>query len=224
MLYLTVLPTPIIIRSLRETLAIHVSKEGELIVKAPLFFPDRLINNFIKEKEDWIIQTLQKVTTRKVPAKSYQEGEEFLFLGDIYKLHFGNFQSISTDGEYLNYPDFLKFRIQKELTTWYINKAKEIITSQVENFSKEMNTEYKSIRFSDTSSKWGSCGPDNSLQFNWRLIMAPLMVLNYVVIHELAHTIEKNHGPRFWSKVRLYTPAHKQHSKWLDRNKHLLSI
>lgn len=90
--------------------------------------------------------------------------------------------------------------------------------------SKKMNTKYKSIRFSDTFSKWGTCFPDNSLQSNWRLIMTPITVINYVVVHELAHTTEKNHGSRFWNKVSLYTPAYKQHRKWLDKNKHLLSV
>lgn len=216
------IPFPEIIRSMRKTMSLHISPKGELIVKAPFFVPEKLIQQFIRNKEAWIAQAVQKITSSKISEKSYQEGAEFLYLGDVYKLRIGNFKEISVHSS-LNFPDFLVFRIKKELMAWYINQAKKVITTQVEYFSKQMNTKYKSIRFSDTSSKWGSCGPDNALQFNWRLIMAPLMVINYVVIHELAHTIEKNHGPRFWSKVRLYTPAHKQHSKWLERNRQLLS-
>lgn len=217
------IPTPKIVRSIRRTLSLHISPSGGLIVKAPLFLPERFIHNFIKEKEDWILKAIEKVGSRKKPQKSYEEGEEFLYLGQVYKLRIGDFKEISVD-ESLNYPRAIKFRIQKELTDWYVKQAKKEITTQVDTFSQQINTKYKNLRFSDTSSKWGSCAPDNSLQFNWRLIMAPLRVINYVVIHELAHTVEKNHGSRFWSKVASYSPAYKQHRKWLDKNKHLLVV
>ncbi len=217
-------PAVKIIRSLRKTLSLHISPKGELIVKAPFFIPEKIIHNFIKQKEDWILQSLQKVKSKIIHKKTYSDGEEFLYLGDKHKFHLGDFKKISFKNEQLNFPEFMKFRAQKELTSWYIKESKKEITFLVENLSVKMNTTYKSIRFSDTSSKWGSCFPDNSLQFNWRLIMAPLLVINYVVIHELAHTMEKNHGYKFWSKVDSYTPAYKQHRKWLKKNHHLLSI
>lgn len=218
------LPKVSIIRSVRKTMSLHISSQGELIVKAPFFIPEKLVHYFIKEKEAWIFKALQKVEGRKPKQRTYQEGEEFLFLGDVYKLHIGDFKEISAKGGFLNFPDFMVFRIKKELTNWYINQAKKLITQRLDYVSKQMNAKYKSIRFSDTSSKWGSCAPDNSLQFNWRLIMAPITVINYVVVHELTHTTEKNHKIGFWKKVRLYTPAYKQHRKWLDKNKHLLNL
>ena len=213
-----------IIRSFRKTLSLHISSKGELIVKAPFFIPEKIIQDFINQKEDWVLRSLQKVKNSKLFQKTYQEGEEFLYLGDVYKFHLGDFKEISFKNGLLNFPLFMKFRAKKELTSWYIKSAQQEITSLVKHFSLKMNTEYKSIRFSDTSSKWGSCGRDNSLQFNWRLIMAPLLVINYVVIHELSHTTEKNHGSKFWNKVDLYTPSYKQQRKWLKKNHHLLSI
>jgi len=144
----------------------------------------------------------------------------------VYKLKVGNYKNIHidppTDG--LNFPNFLIFRAKKELDSWYIKQAKEIITKRVEHYSKIMQTSYKNISFSDTKSKWGSCGPDNALQFNWRLIMAPPLVTDYVIVHELAHTIEKNHSRDFWKKVELYKPAYRQYRKWLETNSHRLVI
>lgn len=216
--------TPKIIRSNRASLSLQISSGGELIIKAPFFMPDMMIRHFIKNKEAWILKTLKKFEGREKKEKTYSEGEEFLFLGDIYKLHIGDSKEINVKNGILEFPDFMKFRIKKELTNWYMRQAKEYISERVEYMSKKMDTNYKNIRFSDTSSKWGSCFPDNSLQFNWRLIMTPITVINYVVIHELVHTKEKHHQDAFWRKVRLYTPAYKQHSKWLDLNKHLLSV
>lgn len=215
---------PKIIRARRRTLSLQISPDGELIVKAPFFMPDMMINHFVKEKEDWIFKTLKKLEGKKPKKKTYLPGEEFLFLGDVYKLQIGDFKEINAKNATLEFPEFMLFRIQKELTNWYIMQAKKIIAERLDYMSKRMDTKYKSLRFSDTSSKWGSCFPDNSLQFNWRLIMTPITVINYVVIHELTHTTEKNHQDAFWRKVRLYTPAYKQHRKWLDLNKHLLSI
>lgn len=216
------MPPYSIVRSARRTVALHIVN-GKLIVKAPRFVPEFMIKNFVKQKQNWILKNLKKIEKRKKPKKSYEEGEKFLYLGDKYKLKFGDFKEISITTT-LNFPKFSVFRIKKELTSWYIKKAKQVISKQVEYMSKKMGVKYKNLRFSDTSSKWGTCFPDDSLQFNWRLIMTPLPVLNYVVIHELAHTVEKNHQRKFWAKVDLYTPAYKQHRKWLENNRHLLEV
>lgn len=224
MTFMIQIPEPRIIRSRRSSLTIGINLEGEVIVKAPLLVPKFVINNFIQEKSGWIEKTLAKVSARKKQKKVYVEGEEFLFLGKIYKLKLGNDLAIKLTESELVFPRAAVFRIEKELTSWYIQQAKEIITKRLGFHAEKMRATYKSLRFSDTRSKWGTCFPDNSLQFNWRLVMAPLMVLDYVVIHELVHTTEKHHRDAFWRKVRLYTPAYKQHRKWLEEHAHLLTI
>lgn len=149
------------------------------------------------------------------------EGDEFLYMGNIYKFHIGNYKEI-TFSDKLYFPEFLMFRARKEITQWYINKARKVITGRVKYYSALMKKNYKSISYSDTISKWGSCKGDNSLQFNWRLIMSPILVIDYVVVHELAHTTEKNHGKKFWKIVEEYKPAYKQYIKWLKDNSHRL--
>lgn len=218
------IPTPRIIRSHRLSISIHVTRNGELVVKAPKFAPDFMIRNFLSEKEDWIEKTMQKVHTRLPQRKKYSEGEEFYFLGTPRTLTFYNGTTIIVKGTKLLFPKALQFRLQKELGDWFVRQAKDTIMQRLEVKSQEMHATFGSVRFSDTSSKWGTCFPDNSLQFNWRLIMAPLMVLDYVVIHELSHTTEKNHSDSFWRKVRQYTPAYRQHRKWLNDNAHLLTV
>jgi predicted metal-dependent hydrolase len=207
--------SPKIIRSNRKTLALQVLPNATLVVKAPLFLPKFLIDRFVQKNLEWIKRKTEVVKRTKITKKEYKEGEEFLYLGVPYKLKIGNYKIMEfKDGELL-FPNFLVFRIQKELSTWYINRSKKLITQEVEYYAKEMKTSFKELRFSDTRSKWGSCTHDNRLQFSWRLIMAPLLVLKYVIIHELAHTFEKNHSRAFWSKVRLYNPSYKQQIKWL---------
>jgi predicted metal-dependent hydrolase len=127
-------------------------------------------------------------------------------------------------GDMILFPKAAVFRVQKELTAWYIRQAREIISQQVEFYAKRMNASYTDLTFSDTKSQWGRCTHENKLQFSWRLVMAPLLVINYVVVHELVHTIEKNHSRSFWSKVRFHNPSYRQQIKWLAANGHALKV
>lgn len=214
-----------IIRSHRSSIGIRITSDGEIVVTAPHVMPYFFIEKFLEERKDWINKTLAKVhAIPKVTKKKYQEGETFLYLGKTYKLHIDNFKAISLSNDLIQFPKVLLFRAQKELINWYVHQAKEKITQRVIYHAGKMEASYKSIFFSDTSSKWGTCTYDNRLQFNWRLIMTPLMVLDYVVIHELAHTTEKNHSHTFWNIVQQYTPAYRQHRNWLNQHAKLLVI
>lgn len=216
--------SPKIIRSRRRSIALEVNRNGEVIVKAPKLLPKFFIEKFISEKKDWIEETLAKVKKHLPIKKKYTEGESFLFLGKEYALAFYTGTKIGLKENMLFFPKTLQFRIQKELVNWYKDQAEKFITKRLAFHAKKMQATYTDVFFSDTSSKWGTCFADNTLQFNWRLIMAPVMVLDYVIIHELTHTTEKNHQDSFWSRVRFFTPAYKQHRKWLSENAHLLQI
>lgn len=213
---------PIIVRSNRSFVTIQITQKGEIVVKAPRFMPMFLIKQFIKSKQNWIEKHLGKMEGKRSIPKKYVDGEEFLYLGNMYKLHAGDYKEIHVADGILRFPQFLTFRAEKELHEWYIRKAKNRIPERLEYHAEQMDTHYAGVFFSDTISKWGTCWPDNSLQFNWRLIMAPIVVLDYVVIHELAHTMEKNHSREFWKIVGKYTPAYKTHRKWLHNHVHLL--
>ena len=219
------MPDTVIIRSLRKTISMHVLPDGTLEVKAPKLMPMIFINRFINSHMDWVEKQREKVRARPVAVKrQFIHGEEFLFLGKEYKLVIGRYSEIAIVGDKLQFPIGLKFRLQKELTDWYIKKAKEVITERLIKNAEEMQVSYTDMYVSDTSSKWGSCSSDNRLQFNWRLIMAPMLVLNYVIVHELSHTVHKNHSRSFWNKVRSQNPSYRQQIKWLKENGHTLIV
>lgn len=210
-----------VVRSDRRTIALQITPDGSLLVKAPSRMSDRKIEEFVTDHTDWIEKKLH-VVSKHVSHK--RKEDEYLFLGKTVTLHPGNYTNIVLQGDELLFPVGLLFRKEKELMKWYIEQAKKIITEQVEKYAKEMDTDFKEITFSDTRSQWGRCTSDNRLQFSWRLVMAPLLVLNYVVIHELAHTKEKNHSQMFWMKVRNYNPSCKMQIKWLKENGHTLTV
>lgn len=216
------LPNYSVARSKRRSLALHIDKNGTLIVKAPHLIPKLFIDQFVAQHLDWIDKHTKTVRIAKVAQK---EGE-YLYLGQNVTLTPGDYSEIRVVGDKLLFPRALLFRRDKEIHQWYIREARRIITFQLEKFAREMNAEYKEITFSDTTSQWGRCTSDNRLQFSWRLVMAPILTLNYVVIHELAHTLEKNHSRAFWSIVRKYTPSYRQQIKWLTehgRHMHMVS-
>lgn len=217
--------TPKIIRSKRRSMSLHLLPGNSLVVRAPLRTSDREIHQFIEKNRDWIEKQAKKIEKMpKVVNRTYKNGEEFLYLGKIHTLEIGNYKEITVSEDKILFPEFLKFRIQKELTSWYIAKGKEIITQQVEWNAKEMSAHYSALSFADTKSRWGSCTHDNKLQFNWRLIMAPLLVIRYVVVHELVHTLEKNHSKDFWNRVSFQSPSYKTQRKWLKDNGNALVI
>lgn len=110
------------------------------------------------------------------------------------------------------------------LLGWYKEQARRKIPDRVNWYGRRIGLETGPIKITDARKRWGSCGKRNSLNFSWRLIIAPLHVLDYVVIHELAHTVERNHSRRFWSKVATMCPSYRSGMRWLKDNEHLLQI
>lgn len=207
-----------IVRSHRKTISLHVRPDGTIEVKAPYLMPKFFITKFIQNNSDWIEKRSKMVQQKMDLEKTYTHGEKFLFLGEEYSLEIGNHSEIAIKENKILYPKALEFRIKKEIENWYIRQAKSVISEETKRYALEMNTTFQNITFSDTKSQWGRCTYDNRLQFSWRLIMTPLLVLRYVVIHELAHTFERNHSYLFWSKVRSVNPSYKQQIKWLKEN------
>ncbi|UOF92114.1 M48 family metallopeptidase [Fodinisporobacter ferrooxydans] len=108
--------------------------------------------------------------------------------------------------------------VRRVLLEWYKQNARQLIPERVRLLSKRMNLSYNRITLKDQKTRWGSCSSLRNLNFNWRLIMAPPDVLDYVVIHELAHLREMNHSKQFWSIVEQFMPQYRIHKDWLKEN------
>ncbi len=106
-------------------------------------------------------------------------------------------------------------RPQDLLREWYREKARQAFSERAAHWAGLMGVGFSGIRIKDQRSLWGSCSRAGKLNFNWRLVMAPPEVLDYLVIHELAHLLEMNHSRRFWACVCVWCPGHKAFRKWL---------
>ena len=114
--------------------------------------------------------------------------------------------------------------IIRYLTTWYKIQARKIIHDRVKHLSQLAGLHYNTMSITDTSTRWGSCSSDKNLHFNWKLIMSPPPIIDYVVAHELAHLTEMNHSRAFWETVRHMFPLYRQYRTWLKRHGHTLTI
>ena len=172
-----------IIYSRRKTVAIQVTSEGKVVVRAPYRCPRSFIEAFVRGKEDWVLKHLEQAQAnlekRRASAHPPLSAEE---------------------------------------RARYIMITRDIFTRKVEYYARIMGVSYGRISIREQKTRWGSCSSKGNLNFNWRLILAPEEVLDYVVVHELAHRRGMNHSKAFYSLVESGLPDYRRAQKWLKDN------
>lgn len=213
-----------VVRSKRRTIALVVGADATLTVRAPISTSLEYIEDLVRRKMMWINKQIREVQSRPVARdKKFVNGESFFYLGDPYKLRVVS----NANAPLLFRKEFVLSReyygeARNLLTTWYREQAARIIAERVVWYALRAGIEVRTVRITDARKRWGSCGRDNQLNFSWRLILAPLKVVDYIVVHELAHIREKNHSKTFWRKVAVMYPSYRSSMAWLERNEHSL--
>ena len=209
-----------IIKSNRKTLSISVNDNAELIVRAPKRISNDQIKEFITEKANWINnkQTLMRTRLndvkertkyaplfrRPIPNKNnpnQRQSKEIIFNGKEFITNLQNKDALNLS---------LKF--------WYKKKFKEVAIPRLFYFANKHNLKINQVRIKEQKTLWGSCSSKNNINLNYLLIMAPLKVIDYVIIHELVHTIHKNHSENFWKSVASIMPNYDDARHWLKEN------
>ncbi len=214
-----------LIRSRRRTVGLTITTDARLIVRAPHWTPVHEIERLISQKQSWITQKQALFRSRPRPvSKQFIEGEEFLFLGQTYKLCIvDDLSKAVVLGKDLMVAKAVQ-NVSDHIYLWYQRQALEHISQRVEYYAQLLGLKYRSIKVNCAKTRWGSCGHSGALNFTWRLIMAPPRVVDYVVVHELTHLKHMNHSSRFWNEVRRIVPDYKQDEMWLKNNSHALVI
>lgn len=218
-----------LVRSARRTIGLEISPQGNLIVRAPHRASCQEIESLLREKERWIMrhQGDAREKAKQALPKQFVNGENFLFLGHSYPLTIFA-EKTNELPFYFKQGFFLAAKVQpiarRLFLQWYYQQADSYINAKAQAYSLQHGLKYQSIRINNPKQRWGSCSVDNNLSFNWRLIMAPAMVVDYVVAHEVAHIVHKNHQKRFWAKVAKIQPDYLQQRHWLKEHGHLLVI
>ncbi len=209
-----------IIRSKRKTLAIIIKNDGALIVRAPMRTLDQTIKEFAEQHRPWIEKKQAELKSIVIlPPKQYISGEIFMFLGKLYPLEIvqGQKKSLILD-ESFKLAESAASNAETVFERWYRHRAREFLNERVDYYASQYGFQYKGIKITSAKTRWGSCSSTGVLNFSWRLIMAPLEQVDYVVVHELVHTIHHNHSKRFWKRVEQVMPDFKERKKWLRKN------
>lgn len=187
---------------------LEITPEGHITVKAPSKTPEEEIFSFIKANAKTILDFQERLENRKMISsqKSYTEEETFMFQGRACTLS-DLIETIPESEE----------EIQAMLKKFYTKKTKQMVKKRVQHFEKVIGVTAKSITIVDSPLSWGTCNNYKELTFNYRLSMAPLPIIDYVVIHELCHILHLNHDRSFWRKVGAFDPHYKEHQEYLAR-------
>lgn len=218
-----------LLRSKRKTISISFDQNINLIVKAPMWVRRKDIEAFLTEKEEWITATEKRLKTAKqeelLTRLQLENGDVIKYLGE--KLSLTVIREERTRSKIKRFENRLLFWVpydadyeyrQKQLEKWYRKEAFSVISRKAAEYADMLGVSFEGIYIKDQKSRWGSCSGMKNLNFNWRIIMAPEEVCDYVIIHELCHLQFMDHSVCFWKLVSEICPEYQQRKAWLKEH------
>ncbi len=202
-----------LIRSKRRTIALVVERDATLTVRAPHKVSLEYIMNLVMRKHAWIEKKKQQASRQvAVPSKNYVDGETFLYLGKEYVLRvcYGKHIELVEETSTILFPRKFLPHATKAMTLWYKKMAREVMRERATLYVQATSWQYTSLAITSAKTRWGSCSSKGSINFTWRLVMAPLATIDYVVVHELCHITHPNHSSAFWRAVGAVFPSYRQ--------------
>lgn len=211
--------------SARKTLRINIERDRSITVNAPEGMSADKIHTEIEKKKLWIYQKRNHPQKQDeiTESKKYESGSSILYLGQIYTLEVvkKELEGIVFNGNfYISKSNLIV--ADKLFEDWFRAKASAYIIPKVSQYAQSLGIAYESIKISKMRFRWGSCIKGKTLNFNYQLIKAPVSIIDYVIIHELAHIIESGHGNKFWQIIKTQFPSYLAAKNWLKNYGNLI--
>lgn len=213
-----------IIRSNRKTIALEINEQGELIVRAPQRISRKQLEEIVKKHDNWIEKKRKEVQGRPKPIRHrLEEGEPVLYLGTWYSLNLEEKESgVHLQGTCLMVPKTSPEQKKEKIERWYREQAREILIPRIYQYAQKYGFQVQGAKITSARTRWGSCSGKNTICLSWYLIMAPLPVIDSVIIHELCHTVYHDHSGLFWALVGQKMPDYQRHRQWLKDHRQWL--
>lgn len=222
----------------RRTVGIYISLNGEVVIRSPRFLKEDKIEDIVRKRARWIKEKQEfiKNNSQLGSEKEFVSGESFSYLGRQYRLKVIKSALKEEEGCKLMRGRFFigingdlssaetRGAVKKALIEWYIGRARETIPERVELYAHQIGKWPERIEIKDHRSRWCSCSRNGVVRFNWKIIMAPVSILDYVIVHELCHLIHQPHSARFWQKVQAIIPDYARRRKRLKEYSLTLSV
>jgi len=203
---------------------LKIDHDAGLTVSVPARMSLSELHDMLQKKASWITRNIKRAESAKRPPARppLKDGALLPLLGKEctlkLRLRVGAAPSVKLVGGEIRVgmPDDRLSTLKKALDTWYREKAREVITKKVDAFKGDRRV--GKVYIKDQKTRWGSCSSRGNLSFNWRLVMAPPEVVDYIVVHEITHLERLDHSKRFWEKVAKRCPDYKEHNAWLKKH------
>lgn len=227
-------------KAFRRTITIALKPGAPIKVRANMKTPFRKIEEFLLQKEKWIEKHMREFAhlAEKFPEKKLVQAETFPFLGEHLSLRF--VPTPLRQVFFSRHEKFLQMHLPEQswsevteehlqnyfpkLLKFYQREAEKLIRERIQIWSEQMKLHPKALKFRNQKTRWGSCSSRGSIQINWRLVGAPVEVIDYILVHELAHLKHMDHSDQFWKLVEVHCPNYQDSEKWLKDNHALLDF
>lgn len=213
-------------RSKRKTLSLSVLKNGSVVVKAPISMSDSVIERFVEEKQSWIKDKLLIVSKNISKFDDVIHYKRFLLYGNKYKILITDVKRIETSENFeILVPRKIEpDKVLKSVKQWYKKVAKEVLSERLAFIEERIRLKSSALKISDSKGRWGSCSNKGVICLNFRVLMLPPQIIDYVIVHELCHLVELNHSKNFWKLVETFLPKAQQLKKAIKEYGVLLEI
>jgi predicted metal-dependent hydrolase len=206
----------------RRTIGLRIDDDG-LTVSMPLRASERWLSGVLQERAEWIVKTLAGWQSRKPDPISWEDGAAIPFLGEDLALRvvpslFGSAPMLRGRQLFIHVADVGSHAsIEQAVTRWLRQEAEVLFRERVAHFATVLGAAPSELKLSSARTQWGSCTASGTVHLNWQLVKLPLRLVDYVIVHELAHLRELNHSPAFWAVVKTACPDFKKRRAELRR-------
>jgi predicted metal-dependent hydrolase len=215
-----------VIRSRRATADIVIERDGRLLVRAPFAVPAERIEDIVESKRYWIYKNLAEwrdLNATRV-LREYRNGEGFLYLGRSYRLQLVGDQDealLLKNGAFCLRRDLVDGgaveATRSAFRDYYVVRGLERIKQRVDYYAPKVGIAPRRLTVRDLGNRWASCSPRGNISFHWKCMMAPLTIIDYIVVHELCHFHHLDHTQAFWNEVDKVLPNYRERKEWLKK-------
>lgn len=214
----------------RKTLEIKIDAAANIIVSVPLGYPKKSIDEFVRSREDWIIRSVKSIRERKRQieknSNSIKNGGHLCILGKRRRIRVEMLKDqeheecVRVEDAKVVIRSFSRAQkvLKSHVETHLREMARRVIAERIGVYEKHIPVKHNMVRIKNQKTRWGSCSSKKNLNFNFRIIMAPIEIVDYIVVHELCHLVHMNHSKDFWRLVGSIIPDYEERKKWLREN------
>ena len=217
----------------RKKMKIQIDQGRRITVLVPKGTEEKYVIELVKLRASLILEKLKSMEkkTKDIVENKYEDGDKLLYLGKYYVMNI--IRDNNTEKNMINFnneeftiklKDYDKDMVKKLIKRFYKKQCKKVILKRIKHYDSYFNKKIKNIEIIESKNKWGSCNLNGKLDFNWRLIMAPIEIIDYVVVHEMCHLAHMNHLKSFWRLLGKIIPDYKKRSEWLQYYGNSLNI